>query len=59
MSAFNLLLVAAEQAPAGLNLKYGSVALGVFLMGVGLIRWSVKAYLQNAGIRPVKGLRAP
>ena len=59
MSAFNLLQVAAEQAPAGLNLKYGGVALGVFLMGIGLIRWSVKAYLQNAGIQPVKGLRAP
>jgi hypothetical protein len=59
MSLFNLLLVAAEKAPAGLNLKYGSVALGVFLMGVGLIRWSVRAYLDNAGIQPVKGLRAP
>ena len=59
MIAFNLLLLAAERAPAGLNLKYGSVALGVFLMGIGLIRWSVRAYLEGAGIQPVKGLRAP
>ena len=59
MIAFNLLLLAAEKAPAGLNLKYGSVALGVFLMGVGLIRWSIRAYLDSAGIQSVKGLRAP
>ena len=59
MIAFNLLLLAAEKASAGLNLKYGSVALGIFLMGIALIRWSVKAYLENAGIQSVKGLRAP
>ncbi len=54
-----ILLAAAETAPLSLNLKYGSAALGVFLMGVGLIRWSVRAYLENAGIKPVKGLSAP
>ena len=59
MITFHLLLLAAEKAPAGLNLKYGSVALGIFLMGVGLIRWSVRAYLDSAGIQSVKGLRAP
>ena len=59
MVVFTLLIQAAERAPVGLNLKYGSAALGVFLMGVGLIRWSVRAYLDGAGIRPVKGLRAP
>ncbi len=54
-----ILFAAAETAPLSLNLKYGSAALGVFLMGVGLIRWSVRAYLENAGIKPVKGLSAP
>ena len=59
MTVATLYLLAAEQAPAVVNLKYGTVALGVFLMGVGLIRWSVRMLRESAGIQPVKGLRAP
>lgn len=58
MSLLSLLLLVAEKQPAALNLKYGGVALGVFLMGIALIRWSVRTYLEGSGIQPVKGLRA-
>lgn len=58
MSLPSLLMLAAGNQPAALNLKYGGVALGIFLMGIALIRWSVRTYLEASGIQPVKGLRA-
>ena len=59
MSSLLTLLDAAAGPPPGLNLKYGSVALGVLLMSIALIRWSIRTYLETSGITPVKGLRAP
>lgn len=58
MTPLSLLMLAAEDQAAGPNLKYGGVALGIFLMGLALIRWSVRAYLESSGIQPVKGLRS-
>ena len=60
MTPFLALLDAAVARPAGgIDLRYGSLALGVFLMSIGLIRWSLRTYLEANGITPVKGLKAP
>lgn len=59
MSSLLALLAAAAAPSPGLNLKYGGIAIGVMLMGIGLIRWSIRTYLETNGLTPVKGLRAP
>ena len=56
---FLLFLLAAEKVSAGLNLKYGGVALGMLILSIGLIRWSIRTYLESSGITAVKGLRSP
>lgn len=60
MTPILALLDAVTTRPAGgIDLRYGSLALGVFLMSIGLIRWSLRTYLEANGITPVKGLKAP
>lgn len=60
MSSFLALLDAAAARPAGgLDLRYAGTALGLVILSIGLIRWSIRTYLETSGITPVKGLRSP
>ena len=61
MTSFLALLDAATagQPAGGLDLRYGATAFGILLLSIGLIRWSVRTYLETSGITPVKGLRSP